>query len=187
MARKSKKSKSRTRRSRARRAARAVKRVVVKTVQKFRSKPMARKNRSKGRGSAIARSRGGFINKDVIAAVAGAAGAGIASPFVAKMLPATMSKGMRAIVQIVIGLVGYAAIRKFSSGAALGFAGVMAGGAVMSFVGKKGVAGLGNFDPDGVDYLPSPEMAGYMGEYDDEYDMAGMGEYDDSQLEFVNA
>lgn len=149
---------------------------------------MARKRRSKGRGSAIARSRGGFINKEVIAAVAGAAGAGIASPFVARMLPATMSKGVRAIVQVVIGLVGYAVLRKFSSPAALGFAGVMAGGAVMSFFGKTGVAGLGNFDPDGVDYLPSPDMAGYMGEYEYEDDMAGygMGQYDEAQYDFAN-
>lgn len=146
---------------------------------------MARKRRSKGRGSAIARSRGGFINKEVIAAVAGAAGAGIASPFVARMLPATMSRGVRAIVQVVIGLVGYAVLRKFSSPAALGFAGVMAGGAIMSFMGRTtGVAGLGNFDPDGVNYMPDG-VAGYLGEYVTDEEMAGMGEFDDAQLEFV--
>lgn len=155
-----------------------------------------KRRRSKRRYNSPPRSGalGGFVSKDVLAAVGGASAAGLVGPMIGRVLPASMQATPigRIASAAAVGLVGYVALKRFNRNAALAFAAAAIAPEVTRSIGNRvaGVSGYGS--PDGIDYLPTldypmlvdAEMQGYDDDDDDAmsgYDgeTVGVEGYDD--------
>lgn len=192
MAKRRRSKKSVRRRRRRGGAARFIKSTTVRVVRKGRS--MARKSRRRrrgGGGGSLSR-RGGFINKEMLFAVGGAAASGLVAPMLARLIPSSFTKTPTGAVasSALVGIAGYFLLSKVNKPAALGFAAGVIGPALYAMFSKKkaGVAGYG--EPDGVDYIPT--VAGYLGDGDEDLmgylgdgdeDLQGLGEYDAYAIE----
>ena len=100
---------------------------------------------------------GGFVSRDVLAAVGGASAAGLVGPMIGRMLPASMQTTPigRVASAAAVGLVGYFALKRVNRNAALAFAAAAIAPEVTRTIGNRvaGVSGYGS--PDGIDYLPN--------------------------------
>lgn len=159
---------------------------------------MAKKRRSSRRRGGG--SRRGFATKEILAAVGGAGASAFFGPMIARVLPASIGSTPAGAIlgNVLVGGLGYMALRKFNHTAALAFAGASIGPAIASMVGSIGgvgpaaLRGYGYGEPDGVNYLP--DVSGYLagddelaGDDDDlagDDELVGMGEYDS---EYVDA
>lgn len=153
---------------------------------------MARRSRRRrssgfrrGGGGGLSSIRRGFISKEMLGLMGGAVGAGLlVTTTMLKKLPTTWTNTNTklAAVHALVGLAGWAAVRKFSPTAAYGIMAVQIVRAVVAAKSenKKGLAGFGYIGTaDGVDYGLSSDddlLEGYLGAGD--FDEYGMGEYD---------
>ena len=143
-----------------------------------------KRRRSKRRYNSPPRSGalGGFVSRDVLAAVGGASAAGLVGPMIGRVLPQSLQATPvgRIASAAAVGLVGYVALKRFNRNAALAFAAAAIAPEVTRSIGNRvaGVSGYGS--PDGIDYLPT--LDGYpmlvdadsINGYDDDDDDGGL-------------
>lgn len=135
-----------------------------------------RRARSGGGGSAV---------RDIAFVVGGATAAAFIGPKIAEMLPPSLKAAGNVGGAVLVGALGFFALRKFNRTAALGFAAASIAPAVASMVAKQtgGVAGLGAIgDPDGVAYLNGyagelPQLSGSDDELSGSDELEGLGAF----------
>lgn len=152
---------------------------------------MARRRRSRRSSSPRGGALGGFLSKDVMATVGGAAAAGFLGPQIGRFLPPSMATSPlgRIASAAVVGAVGYLALKRFNRQAALGFAAAAIAPEVSGAIsrGAGGVSGFG--EPDGINYLPMDGIEDddvdmmLSGIDDDDDGIDGLGELDEDTID----